>query len=451
MHLRGACGAHHLDDLAAGGAAHDRVVHQDHPLAGDHGAVGGMLELDAEVADLVGRLNEGAADIVVAYDAELERDAARHRVAHRRGHARIRHRHDHVGLDRAFPRQLHPDALARLIYSVAVQHRVGPGEVDVLEHAEPGGLVAERADRAHAVVVDDDDLARLDVAHELGADDVERAGLARQHPGRLAIGLPVLVLIDPPQDQRPHAERVAHADQRLLAQHHQRVRAQHLLQCVGQPVGDAGVEADGDQVDEHLAVGGGLEDAASTHQGAAQAGGVGEVAVVADRQAAELELGIERLHVADQGSASGGVTVVADRGVARQGADDARVTEHVADQAQSLVGVEPAVRSVLGKGDDAGRLLAPVLQRMQTERRHRAGIVRVPDPEHAAFLVRVVVVVRAGGLDQEAVRREVGHQQAPAGGTRPAHVAPASAGGGSRSGRNRSGRRGTTAAAPFRT
>jgi hypothetical protein len=40
MHLGGAGVAHHLDDLLGGGAAHDRIVHQDHPLALEHGAVG---------------------------------------------------------------------------------------------------------------------------------------------------------------------------------------------------------------------------------------------------------------------------------------------------------------------------------------------------------------------------------------------------------------------------
>ena len=38
-------------------------------------AVGVMLELDAEMADMVGRFDEGAADIMVADDAELERNA----------------------------------------------------------------------------------------------------------------------------------------------------------------------------------------------------------------------------------------------------------------------------------------------------------------------------------------------------------------------------------------
>ena len=159
----------------------------------------------------------------------------------------------------------------------------------------------------HALVVDDDDLAGLDVAHELGADDVERAGLAGQHPGDAAVGG-----ADAAEDERADAQRIAHADQRLVAHRDQRIGADHLLQRVDQPVDHGRIEADGDEVDEHLAVGGGLEQAAAPHQRAVKRGGVGQVAVMGHREAAELEIGVERLHVAQDGVAGGGVAVVAD-------------------------------------------------------------------------------------------------------------------------------------------
>ena len=102
------------------------------------GPVGGVLQLHAEMADVVGRLDEGAPDIVVADDAELERNAALGGVAHRRGHAGIRHRHDHVGGDRRLSRaSSRADALARVIDRRALHHRIRAGEVDVFEHAEP--------------------------------------------------------------------------------------------------------------------------------------------------------------------------------------------------------------------------------------------------------------------------------------------------------------------------
>ena len=44
------------------------------------------------------------------------------------------------------------------------------------------------------------------------------------------------------------------------------------------------------------------------------------------------------------------------------------------------------------EGDDAGRLLAAMLQRVQAERRQRRGIRMAEDAEHAAFLVQRVAV-----------------------------------------------------------
>jgi hypothetical protein len=76
MDLAGAGLAHHLHDLEAGRAAHDRIVNQDDALAPDQRRIGVVFQFDAKVADLVARLDEGAADIVGADDAELERDAA---------------------------------------------------------------------------------------------------------------------------------------------------------------------------------------------------------------------------------------------------------------------------------------------------------------------------------------------------------------------------------------
>ena len=58
---------------------------------------------------------------------------------------------------------------------------VRPGQIDVLEDAALGRGVGE-ARRAHAVGVDRQQFARLDLADERGADDVERGGLGGHHP-----------------------------------------------------------------------------------------------------------------------------------------------------------------------------------------------------------------------------------------------------------------------------
>src|SRR5690606_11822344 len=135
MHFLGAGGTHHLDDLPRGGAAHDAVVHEDDALALDVHAVGVVLQLHAQIADRIRRLDEGAADIVVADDAELEGNARSGGISDRGRHAGIRHRYDHVRRYAALARQLYADPLARVIDAAAFDHAVGAREVDILEDA----------------------------------------------------------------------------------------------------------------------------------------------------------------------------------------------------------------------------------------------------------------------------------------------------------------------------
>ena len=112
------------------------------------------------------------------------------------------------------------------------------------------------------------------------------------------------------------------------------------------------------------------------------------------REAAELEIGIQRLDVAQDRVAGGGIAVVADRGAARQPVDHLLIAEIVADRAKAAMRVE----LVAVERDDAGRFLAAVLQRVQAERGHRGGVGMAEDAEYAALLVQPVVVVeRSGG------------------------------------------------------
>src|SRR5919112_1093619 len=58
-----------LDQLAAGVAAHDGVVHDDYSVAFDHAWQRVQLEPDAELAHTIGRLDEGPSDVAVFYEA----------------------------------------------------------------------------------------------------------------------------------------------------------------------------------------------------------------------------------------------------------------------------------------------------------------------------------------------------------------------------------------------
>ena len=225
------------------------------------------------------------------------------------------------------------------------------------------------------LAVIDHHLARLDVADEAGADDVERAGFGSEDPGAVEIA----------EHQRADAERVAAADHLLGRQRDQRVGAFDLAQRVDEARIEVALAAGGDEVQDRLGVGGRREDRALLLQRALHGQGIGDVAVVGDREAAVGEFGKERLDVAQAGAAGGGVAGMADGAVARQAVDDGWLGESVADQADMALDVE--LRAV--KGDDARRFLAAMLEGMQAERDDRRRVLMAEDAEHAAFVVEI--------------------------------------------------------------
>ena len=83
MHLGRAGLAQHPDQGPLGVAADDRVVDDDQPLAADDVAQRVELEPDAELADGLARLDEGAADVGVLDQALAVGDAGLLGVADR--------------------------------------------------------------------------------------------------------------------------------------------------------------------------------------------------------------------------------------------------------------------------------------------------------------------------------------------------------------------------------
>ena len=73
---------------------------------------------------------------------------------------------------------------------------------------------------------------------------------------------------------------------------------------------------------------------------------------------------------------------MADRGGAGQALDHLAAGEGVADQAEPPLAVKPGAV----EGDDAGGLLAAMLQGVQSERGDGGGFGVAEDAEHAAFL-----------------------------------------------------------------
>ncbi len=125
---------------------------------------------------------------------------------------------------------------------------------------------------------------------------------------------------------------------------------------------------------------------------------IGEIAVVGDGEAATGEFGEQRLDVALDGAAVGRIAVVADGAVAGEIFHDARLGEGVADQADMTLGA----KRLAVIGDDAGRLLATMLESMQAEDGERRRVGMAEHAENAALLVQLV------GIERQ--RRQIVHQ-----------------------------------------
>ena len=142
--------------------------------------------------------------------------------------------------------------------------------------------------------------------------------------------------------------------------------------------------------EDHLGVGGRLEDRATALELVLQGQRIGQVAVVGDGEAAAGELGEQRLDVVLDRAAMGRIAVVADGAVARQALHDARIGEGIADQTDMTLGMEAGAV----EGNDARRLLAAMLERVQPEHGQRRGIGVTEDAKNTALLAQLVVVER---------------------------------------------------------
>ena len=129
-----------------------------------------------------------------------------------------------------------------------------------------------------------------------------------------------------------------------------------------------------------------------------------------DGDAAGVELGEERLHVAQDGFARRGVAHVPDRRGAGQAGDGGGLGEVVADEAEAPLRVE----ALPVEGDDAGRLLPAVLEGVEAERGDRRRVGVAEDAEDAALLPQTVGIhvgadgVRLGGVKHRFSLRQRG-------------------------------------------
>ena len=199
------------------------------------------------------------------------------------------------------------------------------------------------------------------------------------------------------EHERPDAEGIARADQLLVGEADQSIGAFDLEQRLDEFLDEVLLLAARHEMQDHLGVGGRLADGALLDEPFAECERVGEIAVMAEGEAAGIEIDEERLHVAQDRIAAGRVADMADGHVAFQPLDHGPRGEMVADEADAALGMEMAAV----EADDARRFLAAMLERVQAKRGERRGIGMVEDAEDAALLVQPVLFEPAQiGLSQ---------------------------------------------------
>lgn len=150
----------------------------------------------------------------------------------------------------------------------------------------------------------------------------------------------------------------------------------------------------GDKVEKDLGVGGRVEDGATGLQVGAERLVVDEVAVVGDGELAESVAGEEGLHVEKGGGRAGsGIADMADGGGTGEGFELGR-GEDLGDEAESGDGLEGGGVG----GDDAGTLLAAVLEGVESKGAKPGSLRVADDPHHAALLPGLIVEQREAVL-----------------------------------------------------
>ena len=215
--------------------------------------------------------------------------------------------------------------------------------------------LGQRLRRVQAVLVDDDELAGPDVALEVGADQVERAGLGGDDP----------VVAEPAERERPEPVRVAEGDERAVGERDDRVGAlepRHRRRRRPRGSGDGSCAM---QRRDHLGVGGRAEpDARRRRARRAAPPAFVRLPLWPSATVRARPCWTSGCAFAQCVDAGRRVARVADRDLARK-ACELLLVEDLRDEAHVAQHGQPAC---VGDGD-AGRLLAAVLER--EERRSR--------------------------------------------------------------------------------
>ena len=146
------------------------------------------------------------------------------------------------------------------------------GEVDEFHRADGQLRLVGVLHDLVAVVIDHYDLARTDIAHEFGADDIERASLGGEHIGA------VLHLAE---GERSEAIRIERADHGVFGHDQIGKTAVHGVERFLEFVHERTLRGTTQQVHEHFGIGVGMEDRAFIFQLATQGRAIRQIAIVA--------------------------------------------------------------------------------------------------------------------------------------------------------------------------
>ena len=382
MHLGRARVAQLLDDGTARRAADDGVVHENDALAAHRGGDDVELDLDSVLAHLLIGRDERSADIFVFQKSDAVGNARSLRVAERRIQTRIGNADDDIRVDLIFFRKERARALSRVVHIAAVDLRIGARRVEVLEHAERLLPAAVRGIVLDAVFGDDEHFARLDLAHLVPPNRVERAGLGSDQIA------PVVALAEA---ERAEAVRVARGDELGGRHDDERIRPFELVHRGEHRLFDGtGPDAlAGDHVGDDFGIRGRVEDAALVFKLGSQLRRVDEVAVVRKRHVAFEVVDDDGLRVLSSARARRAVAHVPDRHVAEPEFVEYVGRENIVNETDVFIRIEHAVVV----DDDARGLLPAVLERKQRIVSRGSDLLRLgrKNAEHAAFFVNFVL------------------------------------------------------------
>ena len=252
------------------------------------------------------------------------------------------------------------------------------------------GLGAAVGDALDASSIDHEDLAWLDVADVLCAHDVERARLGGHHPARM---LSAICWGDLAKCERPEAIGIADGDQRVVRHDDEREGALALVEGIHDARDWPLFFALCGEVQHQLGVRRRVEQRSLLDQLLAERPGVGQVAVVRQREVALLVVDHKRLDVGRVGGTSRcGVARVSDGGVAKERVLERLLLEHVQHQSKILHHGHclAALGLVVDAGDDACGLLPAVLKGVKAEVRQAGRLRVVEDTKEAAVIARFV-------------------------------------------------------------